>query len=81
MPGANLTERQQKRFASVRAGLECDTGKTLAEWVVIGRRGQVQTSKSYPSICAPNVWLLAWGQGEDGCGVAMVLIAPATSSV
>jgi hypothetical protein len=37
MPGANLTERQQKWFASVRAGLERDTGKTLAEWVAIAR--------------------------------------------
>ena len=33
----NLTERQQKWFASVRAGLERDTGKTLEEWVAIAR--------------------------------------------
>jgi hypothetical protein len=32
-----LTERQQKWFASVRASLERDTGKTLAEWVAIAR--------------------------------------------
>jgi len=32
---ANLTPRQQKWFASVRAGLERDTGKTLAQWVAI----------------------------------------------
>jgi hypothetical protein len=31
----NLTERQQKWFASVKAGLERDTGKTLDEWVAI----------------------------------------------
>jgi hypothetical protein len=37
MPTANLTERQQKWFASVREGLERDTGKTLAEWVEIAR--------------------------------------------
>ena len=30
-----LTERQQKWFASVKAGLERDTGKTLDAWVAI----------------------------------------------
>src|SRR4029450_8525370 len=34
---ANLTERQQKWFASVQASLERDTGKTLDEWVAIAR--------------------------------------------
>lgn len=33
-----LTERQQKWFASVRVGLERDTGKTLDEWVKIAKR-------------------------------------------
>ncbi len=37
MPDANLTERQQKWFATVREGLERDTGKTMAEWVAIAR--------------------------------------------
>jgi Domain of unknown function (DUF4287)/Domain of unknown function (DUF5655) len=37
MPTPNLTERQQKWFASVRAGLERDTGKSLDEWVAIAR--------------------------------------------
>ena len=37
MTEANLTPRQQKWFASVRAGLERDTGKTLARWVAIAR--------------------------------------------
>jgi hypothetical protein len=32
-----LTERQQKWFASVRASLERDTGKSLEEWVAIAR--------------------------------------------
>ncbi len=32
-----LTERQQKWFASVKAGLERDTGKTLDQWVDIAR--------------------------------------------
>lgn len=34
---SNLTPRQQKWFASVRASLERDTGKTLDEWVAIAR--------------------------------------------
>jgi hypothetical protein len=37
MPDANLTERQRKWFATVREGLERDTGKTMAEWVAIAR--------------------------------------------
>jgi hypothetical protein len=37
MPQANLTERQQKWFASIREGLERDTGKTMREWVEIAR--------------------------------------------
>ena len=32
-----LTERQQKWFASVEASLECDTGKTIREWVKIAK--------------------------------------------
>ncbi|RAK51016.1 DUF4287 domain-containing protein [Phenylobacterium deserti] len=32
-----LTERQQRWFASVRARLESDTGKSLEEWVAIAR--------------------------------------------
>jgi len=37
MTEPNLSERQQKWFASVRASLQRDTGKTLAEWVEIAR--------------------------------------------
>ena len=37
MPGPNLTERQQKWFATIRAGLERDTGRSMAEWVAIAR--------------------------------------------
>jgi hypothetical protein len=50
----NLTERQKKWFASVQAGLERDTGKTLAEWVAIaktcpetGRRKQTEWLKEH----------------------------------
>ena len=35
MSDAHLTERQQKWFASVRAGLERDTGRPMAAWVEI----------------------------------------------
>jgi len=37
MPNGNLTPRQQKWFASIREGLERDTGKTMDEWVAIAR--------------------------------------------
>ena len=33
----NLTEQQRKWFASVREGLQRDTGKSLAEWVAIAK--------------------------------------------
>lgn len=34
---SGLTERQQKWFASVREGLERDTGKSLEDWAAIAR--------------------------------------------
>lgn len=37
MARAHLTERQEKWFASVRDGLERDTGRSLADWVAIAR--------------------------------------------
>jgi hypothetical protein len=37
MSDANLTERQAKWFASVRGGLERETGKSMAEWIAIAR--------------------------------------------
>jgi hypothetical protein len=37
VPSANLTKRQEKWFASVRASLERDTGHSMAEWVEIAR--------------------------------------------
>jgi hypothetical protein len=52
MPDANLTERQRRWFATVREGLERDTGKTMAEWVAIalkcpetGRRARLKWFK------------------------------------
>jgi hypothetical protein len=38
MPEPNLTERQQKWFASVKASLVKNTGKTMDEWVAIARQ-------------------------------------------
>jgi hypothetical protein len=37
MAAQNMTARQQKWFASVRDGLEKDTGKSLAEWIAIAK--------------------------------------------
>ncbi|WP_031229915.1 DUF4287 domain-containing protein [Asticcacaulis sp. YBE204] len=48
----NLTERQQKWFASVQASLERDTGKTLAEWVEIVK---IECPETKPR--ARQVWL------------------------
>jgi uncharacterized protein DUF5655/uncharacterized protein DUF4287 len=35
---ANLTEQQKKWFASVREGLERDTGKTMDQWIAIAKK-------------------------------------------
>ncbi len=37
MAAPHLTPQQQKWFASVQAGLERDTGKSLADWVAIAK--------------------------------------------
>ena len=37
MTDANITERQRKWFASVRANLEARTGRTLEDWVEVAR--------------------------------------------
>lgn len=37
MTDPHLTVRQRKWFASVQAGLERDTGKSLKEWIEIAR--------------------------------------------
>lgn len=48
----NLTERQQKWFASVQASLERDTGRTLTEWIAIVK---TECPESKPR--ARQVWL------------------------
>jgi hypothetical protein len=42
---ANLTPRQEKWFASVKASLERDTGKPLDEWVTIVMRDCPETER------------------------------------
>ena len=55
-----LTERQQKWFASVKAGLERDTGKTLDEWVEIAKT----CPETKPR--ARQAWLKThWGLGQN----------------
>ncbi len=55
-----LTERQQKWFASVKAGLERDTGKTLDEWVAIA----LTCPETKPR--ARQAWLKAnYGLGQN----------------
>lgn len=49
-----LTEQQRKWFASVRANLERETGKTLDQWVEIVRRECQETRPK-----ARNEWLKA----------------------
>jgi hypothetical protein len=59
MPGpSDLTERQQKWFASVRAGLETATGKTLDQWAALAR-GCPETAHRKR---------LAWMKAEHGLG-------------
>lgn len=56
-----LTEQQQKWFASVRANLERETGKTLEQWVEIVRRECPETRPK-----ARNDWLKAtYGIGQN----------------
>jgi hypothetical protein len=56
--GATLTPRQKKWFASVREGLERDTGKTLAEWAHIARSCPETTQRRRA----------AWLKAEHGLG-------------
>lgn len=56
-----LTEQQQKWFASVRANLERETGKTLEQWVEIVRRECPETRPK-----ARNDWLkTTYGIGQN----------------
>jgi hypothetical protein len=48
MPEANLTDRQQKWFATIRTGLERDTGKTMEQWVATAWSRGVQFAAARP---------------------------------
>ena len=56
-----LTEQQQKWFATLRANLERETGKTLEQWVEIVRR---ECNETKPRARAE--WLKAhYGLGQN----------------
>ncbi len=56
--GATLTPQQQKWFASVRANLEAETGRTLDEWVAIARACPETSQRAR----------LAWLKAHHGLG-------------
>lgn len=64
----SLTERQEKWFASVREGLERETGRSLAEWAALARKCPESAHRKR----------LAWMKAEFGLGqnrASMVLNA------
>jgi hypothetical protein len=68
-----LTEQQQKWFASVRANLERETGKTLEQWVEIVRRECPETRPK-----ARNDWLKAtYGIGQNRAATIFGVAFPA----
>ena len=83
MSEANVTARQAKWFASVRDGLERETGKTLAAWAAIartcpetGHRARLRWLKEHHGLLQNRASLVldeAFGSG-DGWGDAQALI-------
>lgn len=68
-----LTEQQQKWFASVRANLQRETGKTLEEWVEIVRRECKETKPK-----ARTDWLKAtYGIGVNRAATIFGVAFPA----
>lgn len=68
-----LTEQQQKWFASVRANLERETGKTLEQWVEIVRRECKETKPK-----ARTDWLKAtYGIGQNRAATIFGVAFPA----
>lgn len=59
MDAAGLTDRQRKWFASVREGLERDTGKTLEQWIALAQTCPHQTPAARK----------AWLRTEHGLGI------------
>ncbi|MBO9544218.1 DUF4287 domain-containing protein [Caulobacter sp.] len=69
-----LTEQQQKWFASVRANLERETGKTLEQWVEIVRRECKETKPK-----ARTDWLKAtYGIGVNRAATIFSIAYPET---
>ena len=69
-----LTEQQQKWFASVRANLERETGKTLEQWVEIVRRECKETRPK-----ARTDWLKAtYGIGVNRAATIFSVAYPET---
>jgi len=71
----NLTERQQKWFASVRASLERDTGRTMAQWVAIaqacpeaGHRARLKWLKDHHGLPQNRASLVLSEAFESGGG-------------
>jgi hypothetical protein len=68
-----LTEQQQKWFASVRANLKRETGKTLEQWVELVRRECPETRPK-----ARNDWLKAtYGIGQNRAATIFGVAFPA----
>ena len=67
-----LTEQQQEWFASVKANLERETGKTLDEWVEIVRRECKETKPR-----ARTDWLkAAYGVGQNRAAAIFSIAFP-----
>lgn len=74
MSSQGLTEQQQKWFASVRANLERETGKTLEQWVEIVRRECQETKPK-----ARTDWLkTAYGIGVNRAATIFAAAYPET---
>lgn len=74
MSSQGLTEQQQKWFASVRANLERETGKTLEDWIEIVRRECKETRPK-----ARNDWLKAtYGIGQNRAATIFAAAYPET---
>ncbi len=74
MSNQGLTEQQQKWFASVRANLERETGKTLEDWVEIVRRECPETKPK-----ARADWLKAtYGVGQNRAATIFAAAYPET---
>lgn len=68
----NLTERQQKWFASVKASLERDTGRPLDAWVEIVRRDCLETERR-----KQEAWLKAtYGMSMIRAGQIINAVSP-----